>query len=250
MDIKTPIENPELVKSIHDYVNSQSEKDEKKLQQALLNAKFLAPAILENWERTSQNRTILDKDMKMKLISIQDGNNEIYLPAFTDWNEVGKWRKDDDLKTIIFSFYDYVKVLKNNKKMIGIVINPFSENIIITKQQINSIVNSNMLLTGESVKIGVPKKDPIAMKEALKEYFESEGTVTEAYLLLTLRDNGEQSYLLILETDEDVNVLYPKLAQIVKKNLQENEIVDFISSKEKFGKAAIEKHVAFFKKER
>jgi len=248
MDINVPIENPELIKKLHNYIDSQSSEDEKKLQNALLKAKLLAPVSLENWKGYPQKEQILVQDMKMKLISIQDRDNKVYLPAFTDWNEVSKWKNDDDLKTIIFSFRDYVKVFKNDEKMIGIVINPFNENIVISRQQIDIISNSSKLITGESVKIGIPEKDPVDIKKALKVYFETETAVTEAYLLLMIRDNGEQSYLVILETDEDVNILYPKLAQIVSGFLKENEVVDFISSKEKFGKSVIEKQVAFFSK--
>ena len=62
-----------------------------------------------------------------------------------------------------------------------------------------------------------------------------------------LRENNEQSYLLVIETDEDLNNLYPQLAKIATKYLEKGEVIDFISTKEKFGKSAIQGHNPFYK---
>ena len=58
---------------------------------------------------------------------------------FTDWNEINKWNNEENLKTIIFTFQDYAKVFLNNKEMVGLVINPYGENLVLNKQQIQSI---------------------------------------------------------------------------------------------------------------
>ena len=87
------------------------------------------------------------------------------------------------------------------------------------------------------------------MSNALKDYFLATGYISEAYLLLMLRENNEQSYLLVIETDEDVNNLYPELAKIVTKYLEKGEVIDFISTKEKFGKSAIQGYSPFYRSE-
>ena len=183
----------------------------------------------------------------VSVISIQDKEKNVYLPAFTDWNEINKWNNEENLKTIIFTFQDYAKVFLNNKEMAGLVINPYGENLVLNKQQIQSISSECELKSGEKVKIGIPEKYPADMSNALKDYFLAAGYISEAYLLLMLRENNEQSYLLVIETDEDVNNLYPELAKIVTKYL--GEVIDFISTKEKFGKSAIQGYSPFYKSE-
>jgi len=247
MDINVPVENPELVMKIHDYMSSQSDTDEKRLRSTLLKTKFLAPVIIKNWNSKNVGKQVLDQEIEFRLISIQDKEKNIYLPAFTDWNEISKWSNDEELKTIIFTFQDYAKVFMNNKEMVGLVINPHNENLVLNKQQIESISSESKLKSGEKVKVGIPEKYPADMGKALEDYFLAKGCVSEAYLLLMLRDNNEQSYLLVVETDEDVNILYPELAKIATKYLERGEVIDFISTKEKFGKSVIQGHSPFYK---
>lgn len=247
MDINSPVENPELVMKIHNYMSSQSDEDEKKLREALIKAKFLAPVSLKNWKSNSKGKQVLEHDVEFRLMSIQDKENNIYLPAFTDWNEISKWRNDDELKTIIFTFQDYAKIFMNNKEMVGLVINPYGENLVINKQQIEGIISESKLRGGETVKIGIPEKYPTDMSKAFEEYFQSKRCVLEAYLLLLVRENNEQSYLLVVETDEDVDVLYPELAKIATAHLEKTQVIDFISTQEKFGKIAIKGQSPFYK---
>ena len=249
MDINIPVENPELVMRIHDYMSSQSNADEKRLRNSLLKAKFLAPVSCKNWNSKNPGKQVTDHNVEFRLISIQDKEKNVYLPAFTDWNEINKWNNEENLKTIIFTFQDYAKVFLNNKEMVGLVINPYGENLVLNKQQIQSISSESELKSGEKVKIGIPEKYPADMSNALKDYFLATGYISEAYLLLMLRENNEQSYLLVIETDEDVNNIYPELAKIVTKYLGEGEVIDFISTKEKFGKSAIQGYSPFYKSE-
>lgn len=246
MDTSIPVENPDLVEKINRYVNSQSEADESQLKEALLKAKLLAPASVENWKEHSQGKQVLDHDIHFHLMGIQDKENNIYLPAFTDWNEITKWRNDAELKAIVLTLADYVKVLMKNNNIIGLVINPYGENLVLHKQQIEEITNQSKLRSGEKIKIGIPENYPTDLCEALKEYFRTSKCVSEAYLLLMVRKNNKQSYLLVLETNEDTDILYPKLAKIVSQYLARDEVIDFVSSKEKFGKSVIEGQTPFY----
>lgn len=247
MDINIPVENPELMMKMHNYMSSQSEDDEKTLFEAILKANFLGPVSLENWKDCFSGKQVLDQDVKLELLSIKDDKNNIYLPTFTDWNEINKWRNDDKLKTIILTFEDYAKVFRNNCEMVGLAINPYGENLIIHKEQIECIVNSRKLRGGEIVKIGVPEKYPFEMSKEYEEFFTTQRCVKEAYLLLMVRENNQQNYLMVIDTDEDVDIIHPKLAKIATKHLKKNEVIDFITKNKKFGNLVIQGQSPFYR---
>ena len=248
MEINTSIENPQLVIAIQNYTSNQSFETERNLHLALKEAKFLAPVNLDGWQDRGFGEQKLNQDVGFNLISIQDENNNVYLPAFTDWGEVGKWSKDQDLKTMVFTLEDYSKIFIGSEESLSIVINPYGENLVINSQQVIAI-GDNDLDENEIVRIGVPKKYPIEMCKAFENYFILNGCVSAAYLLLMVRNRNEQSYLLVIATDEDVDIIYPKLAEIADKYLQLGEVIDFISNKEEFGQSAIEGQEPFYERE-
>lgn len=241
------IENSELIKAIQNYEKSSSIKDEGILKDAISKAKFLAPVRLGDGQEISQGEQVLKEATNFNLINIVGYDGDIYLPAFTSWAEVNKWRTEQDVKIISFTLEDYVYIFLGEEDMKGIVINPYGENLVIDKQQIMSMDNDSSG-SDEIVKVGIPVNYPVKLVENLKRFMLSDTTISEAYLLLMVQGE-EQSYLLVIATDEDVNILYPRLSEVASKYLSADEAIDFISSKEEFAQSAIKNQAPFYKRE-
>ena len=246
MDINVPIENPELVIKIREYTNSQSDEVEMELREALLKAKFLAPAGLEGWTNIPKGKQVLEQDVKFNLLSIQDEQGSMYLPAFTDWSEVDKWNNDTEMKTMVFTLRDYAGAFTNNQELVGIVINPYGENLVLNREMIYSVVSGkHMMKKGESVAIGLPKEYPDEMVRVLIKYFGDIKKIKSAYLLWMVR-NEEQSYLLVLDSDEKPEMIYPQIGDVCKPYLN-GKFVDMIPLNSSLGLSATEEQQPFYK---
>lgn len=145
MDINTPITNEILVDIIRKV--KQNEVGEELFWEEIFKAKFLCPVKMNIGEKvqSEDNEIVLEQGSNISLLSIDNSQGEHFLMAFTDWNEVTKWRQEENQQTLILKYEDYQKILmKNDSPYHGMVINPFGENVVLSKQlMINT--NENLL---------------------------------------------------------------------------------------------------------
>jgi hypothetical protein len=80
---------------------------------------------------------------------------------------------------------------------------------------------------GSRVKIGLPKDYPLDMIENLKRHFAEEKTVRTAYLLWMVRGE-EGSFLLVLKTNRDKQIVIPKIGELCWPYLR-GRLLDIIS---------------------
>ena len=248
MDVNAPIENPELIVKIQDYTKSQSDKDENALRAALLHSKFLAPVNVRERKDGAKREQVLQKDTRANLINIEDSQHCVYLPAFTDWSEVIKWNEDEEMKTAVFTLQDYARIIANNQELTGIVINPYGENLVLDRETIGGIVlGKRVMKKGEPVATGLPQDYPEQMVQALTRYFDKSKIIKCAYLLWMVR-NEEQSYLLVLDSNEDLEEIYPKIGDVCKPHLH-GKFVDMVPLCSSLGTDVTKNHQPFYEAE-
>ena len=61
-------------------------------------------------------------------------DNKIYLPAFTDLEELSKWGIPSNMDTITLNFDNYVEIILENENIKGLVINPFGDSYILSRE--------------------------------------------------------------------------------------------------------------------
>lgn len=246
MDINKPITNPNLVNIIKEI--RQGNKEEKLFWEEIFKAKFLCPINMKIGKTTQKgnHQIVLGEGTSIVLLGIANEQNEHFLMAFTDWNELKKWKPNYDQQTLVLSYEDYQRIItKNDSAYQGMVINPFGENIVLDRQMLNNIEkNEYIIQKGESVMIGLPKEYPADMVNKLKEYFTKMQTVEKAYLLWIVRGN-ESSYLLVLDSKISPQRLFPLIGQICQPFLK-GKLLDMVLANSGLGKDAIEKQTPFF----
>lgn len=126
-----PIENPELVELLQNYISSPNAGIEQKVMEQLGKVNLLAPFLNDTSGIAGARKN------KIHLVNFRDSNGKLYLPAFTDWKQIAKWRQDN-VKALVMTIRDYEYILKESKDLYGIVINPLGENIVFTRAFINS----------------------------------------------------------------------------------------------------------------
>lgn len=245
MDINSPIENPVLIELLNNLKAQFNADTEHEFFKELLSSKFLSPITQDSLQgcKSGEGTTI-------KFIHLNDEKGNSYLPVFTDWNELKKWNKTEGIKTLILSFEDYkTMILENNSMFTGFVLNPFGHNIIFDKNLIQQAEeNISKKQKSESVMIGVPEKYPHQMIEALKDFLPSIESVKSAYLSLMIRGEKAKSYLLVVDTDGNLNDVFGKIAEVVTKYLSKEELIDFVPLAQAFGKSAVEGQEPFYKR--
>ena len=126
----------------------------------------------------------------------------------------------------------------------GIVINPFGANIVITLPMLDGLENDCIIKKEEQVLIGIPAEYPTELINNLCIYFDKEKSVDKAFLLWMVRGE-EGSYLLILDSKEDPNILYPRIGNFCSRFLKD-KMLDIVSANSDFGKNVIKEHKSFY----
>ena len=78
-------------------------------------------------------------------------------------------------------------------------------------------------------------------------YFDKEKSVDKAFLLWLVRGE-EGSYLLILDSKEDPNILYPRIGNFCSRFLKD-KMLDIVSANSDFGKNVITEHKSFYERD-
>ena len=123
------MDNTKLKEIIKQININPDEKFGKELEKELKNAEFLVPVIFsqEQQNNTEEEFTINEEEeTPVGIVPLADEEGNIYLPVFTDKEEVKKSEKE--LQVIIFDLKTIKElVLDEQTDLKGIVINPFSE---------------------------------------------------------------------------------------------------------------------------
>lgn len=239
IDINEPVKNPKLLKAINELKNDPNQDNEQQFIKVLVEAHLLVP-ILNNKELSNHlDQVELKKDLNLEIQDLQNTQGERYIPVFTDWDELNKGTFTVPLSGLIFTYENYKNAVINNNKWQGIVINPYTQNIVLGKKQLEYISNKSVSLQkDESVMIGEPANYPMGLLNALIDMFDNMKEVKKAYFLLMVKNNVNKSYVLILDLDGNPNDIFQKIGVKATMYLAKEEALDFIVYNSSFGKSA------------
>lgn len=144
------------LKIMQDNPNPDTQKD---FINQMLHTKFLCPALFDPDPELSDDESkiaSLPDDAKVMLSSLSNSKGEIYLVAYTDNQEAARHKQAENQHAIECSYFDFcTMVLKEKSPYAGFVINPFSENVIVTKEIIQNI-NKNIRIKRQ---VEIPRED-------------------------------------------------------------------------------------------
>ncbi|WP_166462382.1 enhanced serine sensitivity protein SseB [Psychrobacillus vulpis] len=244
------VKSQDLVQSMKRFQIEKTKESEKEFINNLISLTFLSPVLYESTKDINHNENESQNDKKINLLSLPNDNGEFFFPAFTEKDELLKWNAYPDKQVIFLKLKDYIDVLStDNSKWSGVVINPFRDNFVLTTEQIKTICNPSYTIPkNESVIIGEPQEYPQKLVDALIDYLPSVQSVNRAYLLLMIRNKTEKSYLLVIDSNEDLKHIFDKVSSIASEYLVEKENIDFVSYSTKFGKDAVKDYKPFYEK--
>ena len=119
------------------------------LLQEVMKAQFLAPAVINPAPQVNEEGKVAlapGTQIHFPVLTAPDGKN--FFAAFTDQMEADKWKQGENAQYVTMRFDDYAGMILRKgpqgeeNPTGGFVINPFGDNLVISKEIIIALVQS------------------------------------------------------------------------------------------------------------
>ena len=140
-----PVTNPMLIGAIELMKSNSTPEHRKMVIEEMLHAMYLSPVNIDPKpvpDEKGISKVAADAKIAVPMLAAADGKH--YFMAFTDIDELQKWKKEEGQQIFGFSLADYVKMVRTAKESCdGFVLNPFSHNIVMTRDMLETIAENN-----------------------------------------------------------------------------------------------------------
>jgi len=143
IDVNVAVTNPNLVTAMERLKTDTSNTAKDALLLELNKSNYLV-AIFSDEMRTSEpdenGRSVIEKGSVIKVLNTSDGDGNMYLPVFTDWDALRKYI-DQPVSTLVFPPQDAWHWALEMGEYHGIVINPAENALPLNKGQIQYLAS-------------------------------------------------------------------------------------------------------------
>ena len=131
------VKNPELIEAMNAMLRHNTEKTRGHMAAVLMDAHLLSPI-----ERQTVQTETEGPSTRIRFEHIENAQGKKYYLAFTDMNEYAKWNEDETHnQALIMTMEDFGNILiRNLNDLEGFVINPYGENVSISKSLLLSLL--------------------------------------------------------------------------------------------------------------
>lgn len=236
MESNVVIKNLKLLNKIASLQIKYNKDNERSFYNELTKSEFLLPSI------------VVEKD-KIKIVKISDNNGNEYIPAYTDWENFSlNEHKEEKIQVVIFTVHDYIKIIQKDLTIAGMVINPYSTNLVLKRENLNYIkIEEKTIKKNENISIGIPTTYPQKLVDNCILFLKKENTVQQAFLLQMVRETYQKSLVLVIDEKDDLSV-FSRLSKYAQKFLERDEILDIVSLNSDFGRQITEQYTPFYEK--
>ena len=227
-------------------------------EEIVMNAQFLAPARLSSPPSLNKDGTgTVGKDAKISFALIGSPDGKKYYPAFTDINEMLKWESMAEQKpfTLALGFDDYADMIVRKNAAEGLVINPFSDNLILDKKLLAHWLEKkqyrtnghaeHIISTDSDGKVGAPDPFNMELSVALSTAAKKDPAV-RALWFRGMVLNGEKSYLAVVDFKGERQRVFSALGEAAKPYLSTMPL-SIVALDEALGKTATENVMPIYK---
>jgi len=251
VNVNTPVTNPELVAAIEAVRANCNAETKATIVNCLTEAHFLSPvSITPPLEPSIDGKSTLRKDTAIGFFALSSANGE-FLPAFTDWEELRKWRNDPNEQTLITTYDDLCALIEKGSNYAGFSINPYGHNFLVTRemiQQLNRPTPNPWTVEKETeVLIGTPANYPRELTNAVSKYLKTQKNVKSAHLVL-MNNGGESSFLIVVDFIGDLEATFSGIAAVVVPYLKKGELLDMIPLEPGMGETVAKDYPPFYKR--
>lgn len=206
------------------------------------------PKTLPNGEQT------LAVGTGISFLMLAGDNGEYYLPMFTKRAEMERWATNSEKNTVLMGFDHISTIVESNPNCAGIVVNPFTQNLVIPRRFVEDMKErrdilrdgqTQSVLTADTpCELYTPSPYPMEMSNALVETAKGTGAI-EALWLRGVKLDGKDGYLLLVNFNGDRNVVFSRLGQAAKPFLGKLPL-HIVDAKSGFGANASKNVMPFY----
>ncbi len=144
------ISNFDLLIAMKTIKSNPTMETQNDLINQLLHARLLCPANLDPEPELNEAGEIPAKETRIMFHTVSNGDDKVFLIAYTDKKEADKYLSEKNHHTIVTTYTDFCNIiLSPNSPFAGFVLNPFEENIIFTKE-IMLDINKNIRIINKT----------------------------------------------------------------------------------------------------
>ncbi len=252
------IKNPELIEAIENMQQDNCKENIDAMVNAVMKAKFILPAKVTpvTQARTKNGQTMMGQSTQVQFRLLENQNKDKFFGIFTDTDELFKWNDTQSSHKVVTDFDSIAQMVMDPKAGVqGFVINPFGKSVTFPKQMVISLkqqrdyikMNTRKIQPGSQVQLGEPEEYPIDLMAALINHFSTEETVNAAYLRL-LEQNGEKSYLIVVDFYGNMEQTFSGISDVAKPYLDDDIELLMMPYSMEFARTAVNKVQPFYKK--
>lgn len=189
------------------------------------------------------------------LINTVTTSNETYIPLYTSMDEQIPNKDGTFDPAFIVDFEQYSDMIKASDNYAGIVFNPYSDSITMTKEELEALKELSSfhqqikMEKDTEVEIGNHQVKPEALIEALQHGGLKDLRIKKMWLQLMKRDD-EYSHLLVVDYVGDKDDIFPSLIKdVVDRGLLNEMYLDVIGYEEKFIQEVVDEETPIYVKE-
>lgn len=265
LKINEKISAPKLKKLLEEYKKAYDSGNSKSAvtklnelaNELVFNTKALTPVQLSAEPVDNGGALTVPAGSQVSFILITDSDKH-YLPVFTDNSEMGD-KLDGEKKhyMLTLDFSGISAIFENNTFCAGLIINPFSDNLLIQRQtiikwsedaQVTQHGHARHTITSDTpTEVYALNPYPMVMSNKLCEAAKSMPGVN-ALWLRGIKLNGDDGYLLIADLSEDGNNgIFKALGECATPMLN-GKPLHIITTDTEFGKKNIENILPIYSK--
>jgi hypothetical protein len=214
------VTNPDLVTAIQTAREDSTAEAWAGMVREAAKARFITPVDISALAEGGEGARLLKGNTSFSLHVLEDpASRQKYYMAFTDWDELGKWRSKPGQRVLVLTFEDYARLVLDGKiNTGGFIINPYGGNVVVDRATIEAVRREKLDETergpekvvmerGTTVCLGEPDEYPEALVRAISQYLKTQPCVAAAYLQQMEKD-GDPSYLIAVEFTGDRQALF------------------------------------------
>lgn len=260
-DVNKPITNPDFLAAVDAMRQDNSPENRNKAITEMMKAHFLAPVTIDPPPPAQEpgQPIQLGPGSKINFHLITNADNLKFFMAFTDWDELYKWQRNEGQQTVILTFDDYASlILKEDCDADGYVINPFGVNVVFTREQVRSLKEQKDLIEkgasirtlnkNEPVKIGQPRVLPQELLDALSAQMKQMKNIASAYFAI-MQQGEMQSFLIVVDFEGEKQEVFGALAEVARPHLGPM-VISFTELDSELGENATRDQAPFYQKKR
>lgn len=227
-------------------------------EELIMHSRLMVPGSFDPPPVVSETgKVVVPEGAKINFQMVTSSDKRNWFMAFTNMEEMKKWPDCDAKSTLALGFDDLAGLVQRNVGSAGMVVNPFSNNLVIPREMIDKFVeqkklrmsmskNGTPIAPNKQVAITDPRVFPERMTEALKKFFKNKKQVHSAYVRMMIQGKLV-SYLIVVDFDGEKQPLFDQIAEIAKPFLG-TFYLNIVPLNAELGTKATEKSEPFYTK--